>query len=63
MVEKKRFAIGANVVVRNPGVTGVVANVDDKPTVLGEYWHRIETERGERREPGCNLELVPKARS
>ena len=27
---------------------------------MGEYWHRIKTERGERRDPGSNLELIPK---
>jgi hypothetical protein len=43
-----------------PGVNGVVTQADDAPAALGEYWHRVETEHGERREPGCNLELVPK---
>jgi len=57
---KKRFAVGANVLVTIPGVTGVVTQVDDKPTVLWEYWHTIQTEHGDRREPGCSLELVPR---
>jgi predicted nucleotide-binding protein len=26
---------------------------------MGEYWHRIRTKFGERREPGSNLELIP----
>ena len=60
---RKRFAIGANVRVKNPGVNGVVIQLDDKPTALGEYWHTIRTERGERREPGCNLKLVPFAQT
>ena len=38
---------------------GVVTHLDDKPTALGEYWHTIQTKLGERREPGCNLELIP----
>jgi hypothetical protein len=28
--------------------------------MLGEYWHKVQTERGERPEPGSNLELVPR---
>jgi hypothetical protein len=58
---KKRFAVGARVRVVMPGITGIVAQVDDKPTTLAEYWHGIKTEHGERREPGSNLELIPKA--
>ena len=60
---KKRFAIGAKVRIKNPGVQGVVTVLDDEPSSLGEYWHTIQTEHQERREPGCNLELVPKAQS
>lgn len=60
MSDKKRFAVGAQVRVKNPGVNGIVAQNDDKPTVLGEYWHTIQTEQGERKEPGSNLELVPR---
>lgn len=56
---RKRFAVGTKVRVRNPGVNGVVSQLDDEPTVLAEYWHTIHTERGERRDPGCNLELIP----
>ena len=59
MGDRKRFAIGAQVRVKNPGVNGVVIELDDKPTALGEYWHKIMTEHGERKEPGCNLQLVP----
>jgi len=55
----ERFAVGARVRVKLPGLGGVVAHVDDGPSALGEYWHTIETQHGERREPGCNLELIP----
>jgi hypothetical protein len=58
---KQQFAAGAKVRVIMPGVTGVVTQLDDEPTVLGEYWHRIKTQVGERHEPGSNLELVPEA--
>lgn len=58
---RKRFAVGARVSVIMPGVTGEVTQLDDEPTVLGEYWHRIRTRSGERHEPGSNLELVPEA--
>ena len=57
---KRRFAVGASVLVKNPGVKGVVIQIDDEPTVMWEYWHTIKTEDGERKEPGCNLELVPR---
>jgi len=33
--------------------------MDDNPTALGEYWHTIHTQYGDRRDPGCNLELIP----
>jgi len=56
---RQRFAVGACVRVKNPGVNGVVTQLDSSPTVMGEYWHTIRTEHGERREPGCNIELVP----
>jgi hypothetical protein len=58
--ERKRFAVDAQVRVTNPGINATVTQVDDEPTVLGEYWHTVKTEQGERREPGCNIELVPK---
>lgn len=63
MTDKKRFAVGAKVRVKLPGVSAVVIQLDDDPSALGEYWHRVQTEHGERREPGSNLELVPKAQS
>ena len=54
---RKHFAVGAKVRVIMPGVNGIVTQVDDTPTMMTEYWHRIQTERGERRESGSNLEL------
>jgi len=48
-------------VVKIPGVRGTVTQADDEQTVLWEYWHTIKTKTGIRREPGCNLELVPEA--
>ncbi len=60
---KQRYAVGAQVLVKMPGVVGTVVQVDDVPTVFGEYWHTIRTEHGDRREPGSNLELVPKAKT
>jgi hypothetical protein len=58
---KKRFDVGARVLISLPGVAGFVTQLDDEPSVLGEYMHTIETEHGERRELGCSLELIPKA--
>lgn len=57
----KRFAVGTKVRVCNPGIDGVVTQMDAERTVLSEYWHTIETKYGEKREPGCNLELIPEA--
>ena len=59
MQSKKRFRVGAKVRVLNPGVHGVVKEISDEPESLGEYWHTIETKSGERKEPGCNLEVIP----
>ena len=56
---KKRFAVGAEVRIIMPGVNGVVTQFDSTPTVMGEYWHIVHTEYGDRKEPGSNLELVP----
>jgi pyrimidine deaminase RibD-like protein len=57
---KKRFAVGAHVRVIMPGVNGVVTFAADSPAAMGEYWHTVKTQRGERRDPGCNLELIPR---
>ncbi len=43
-----------------PGVNGVVVHVGDEPAAMSEYWHTIKTKHGERKEPGSNLELIPK---
>ena len=59
--KKNRFAVGARVLVIMPGETGVVTQLDDEPSMFGQYTHTIKTEHGERREPGSNLELVPRA--
>lgn len=56
---KRRFAVGAEVRVKLPGVNGVVTQLDSSPTVLGQYWHTVSTQFGDRREPGSNLELIP----
>ena len=58
MKTPKRFAVGASVRIRMPGVDGVVTQLDSARSALSEYWHTIRTEHGERREPGCNLELI-----
>ena len=52
--------MGAHVRIMNPGVNGVVIRADDQPSATGEYWHTIQTSNGERKDPGCNLQLVPK---
>jgi hypothetical protein len=59
VMERKRFRVGAKVNVVTPGVTGVVTENSEQIGPLGEYWHKIKTEFGERKEPGCNLELLP----
>ena len=63
MAEKKRFGLGAQVRIKMPGMNGEVTSLDTEPTVLGEYYHTVKTQYGERRELGCNLELIPKHRS
>jgi hypothetical protein len=59
MKNRNRFAVGAKVRVKNPGVNGVVIQAADEPAAMAEYWHTIRTAHGDRNEPGCNLELVP----
>jgi hypothetical protein len=59
--KKLRFAVGARIRVKMPGVNGTVMQVDDELGPLGEYWHTISTVHGDRKEPGCNLELIPTA--
>ena len=57
--KKLRFAVAEKIRIKNPGMNGTVLQVDDEQGPLGEYWHTIKTVHGERREPGCNLELIP----
>ena len=58
---KRRFAVGAEVRITMPGMNGVVVQCDDEIRQMGEYWHTVRTEKfGDKREPGCNLELIPK---
>ena len=59
--QRKRFAVGANVRVIMPGVNGSITQLDASPTIMGEYWHTVLAEHGERREPGSNIELIPAA--
>jgi heat shock protein HspQ len=61
MNEKKRFAVGEEVRVTIPGMNGVITQLDDKQTFLGQYWHAVRTQHGERREPGSNLEPLSTA--
>jgi len=58
MKNKKRFQVGAKVRILMPGINGVVKQGSDEMGPLGEYWHVIETNSGERKEPGSNLELI-----
>lgn len=57
MFKKKRFAVGAKVRIKNPGVNGVVTQANDYPTIWDEYWHKVRTEQGEFHEPGRGLQL------
>jgi hypothetical protein len=56
---KNRFAVGAEVWVKRPGINGTVTHLDSAPTALGQYWHTVRTKYGDRRDPGSNLELLP----
>jgi hypothetical protein len=38
---------------------GTVLHVDDEPSIMGEYVHRVRTKNGELETVGCDLELVP----
>lgn len=62
MRRKRRFAVGQTVRINNPGVTGVVAQADEEPTIGDEYWHKVRTDHGEFHEPGKNLQLVSSAK-
>jgi len=58
MKSPKRFSVGASIRIKNPGIEGVVTQLDSERSSLSEYWHTIKTKYGERREPGCNLEVI-----
>jgi hypothetical protein len=55
----KRFAVGTPVRIINPGIDGVVVQVDDERKGFSQYWHTVKTKFGERRQPGSILELIP----
>jgi hypothetical protein len=57
--QKNRFGVGARVVVGMSRQVGTVLRVDDEPSILGEYVHRVRTKNGELETVGCDLELVP----
>jgi pyrimidine deaminase RibD-like protein len=57
--QKNRFSPGAQVLVGMSRLLGTVLHVDDGPSILGEYVHRVRTENGELDTIGCDLELVP----
>jgi pyrimidine deaminase RibD-like protein len=57
--QKNRFAVGARVVVGMSRQVGTVLHVDDEPSTMGEYVHRVRTKNGELEAVGCDLELVP----
>lgn len=58
-MSKKRFAVGTDVLVGMGARPGRVTYLDDRPSTLGEYVHKVETEHGEETVLGCELELVP----
>lgn len=57
--QKNRFAVGARVVVGMSRQVGTVLHVDDEPSIMGEYVHRLRTKNGELETVGCDLELIP----
>jgi hypothetical protein len=57
--QKKRFAVGTHVLIGMGQLPGVVKQLDDRPSTLGEYAHTVETEHGQRRVLGCEMEVVP----
>jgi hypothetical protein len=56
---KKRFAVGAHVLVGVLQRPGRVTYLADRPSTLGEYVHKVETGHGEETVLGCDMELVP----
>jgi hypothetical protein len=59
MQPKKRFAVGTDVLVGMGARPGQVTFLDDRPSTLGEYVHKVKTESGEETVLGCELDLVP----
>jgi hypothetical protein len=59
--KRKRFAVGARVLVGIGARPGRVTNLADRPSTMGEYVHKVQTDRGEETVLGCDLELVPEA--
>jgi pyrimidine deaminase RibD-like protein len=57
--QKKRFAVGAEVLVGMSRQLGTVLHVDDEPSIMGEYVHIVQSKSGELKVVGCDLELVP----
>ena len=58
---RNRFAVGTDVLVGIGARPGRVTYLADRPSTMGEYLHKILTERGEEAALGCDLELVPEA--
>src|SRR5690349_21199200 len=54
--QRNRFAVGTRVLVSMGLRPAVVKQVDDRPSTMGEYVHTVETERGEERVVGCDME-------
>jgi hypothetical protein len=61
--QKNRFAVGARVVVGMSQQVGTVLHVDNEPSIMGEYVHRVRTKNEELETVGCDLELVPAPRT
>ena len=56
---KKRFGVGTDVLVGIGARPGRVTYLADRPSTLGEYVHKVQTEHREETVLGCDLELVP----
>ena len=59
----ERFDVGARVLVGFSRQPATVLQVDDAPSIMGEYAHTVRTENGDRRVLGSELELVPKPKT
>jgi len=56
---QQRFKPGAQVLVGFGRQPATVLQVDDAPSVMGEYAHIVRTNNGDRKVLGSELELVP----